>query len=722
MPEDHTGSVALKRLLAPFLLGFIALSIQVFFLREFSVYFFGNEFSFGICLGAWLFWVGMGSFLGYKVTTSSSLLPSSYLFLFLIIPLCFIALRCTRFFFGLHPGETTGFVSMLFTSLILCFFLCFPLGLLFVWNVRFFSGKIEYVYLLEAAGSVVGGITAYFLLVPFFSNWMGVTLSGIAVTGAVFFSFGEKKGGGLALVIAAFLIIFGSLDVSLEKAYWSPFSLSTTKDTIYGKLQIIETEGQISLYDNHLIVYSYPDLASAEESVHFALLQKPLAQKILLIGGGLGGSLEQILKYPLTEIDYVELDPGLIRLSRMYLPAKEIEALENPRVKVHYRDGRTYLQETEKYFDIIIVNLPDPVTLQLNRFYSLEFFRLAQEKMNPDGIFSFRVTSAENYISPERLKFLSSLNNTLKMVFPQVEVVPGGNNIFLGSSSKLSLDINILANRIREFDLNNTYVSPSILFSRLEPFRINSLKRNLASQTAPVINKDFIPVSYYFTFLLWSKQFRYFDATLLNFFLDKGKFWLLNFPLLVFSLLLIFWILRKKRTVYYLTPLTIMGLSSIVLEIIIILAFQVRFGYLYQRLALLFSAYMLGLFLGALSGKRAKGSGRKRLILLQLSFTILIGLMSFCLGSALNEPAYFMLLLVLGFLGGELFITANRLYLGQRKHYGLGYGLDLMGSFLGAVGASSLIIPLFGIPVVLGYIFLLNFLCLVFIFFGLQRK
>lgn len=722
MSEKYTGRVALRRLLAPFLLGFAALSIQIFFLREFSVYFFGNEFSFGICLGSWLFWVGIGSFFGHKFNVRPSFFPTAYLFLFLIIPMCFTALRCSRFLSGLHPGESAGFVSMLISSIILCFFLCLPLGLLFVWNVKFFSGKIEYVYLLEAAGSVAGGITVYFLLVPFFSNWVGVALTGILVTGMVFFSFGEKKKPSLFLITTVLLIIFGSFDFHLEKIYWKPFSLLTSKDTYYGKIQVIETDGQLSIYNNHLIAYSYPDPAAAEEAVHFALLQNPTANKILLIGGGLGGSLKQLLKYPFTKVDYVELDPELISLSKKYLPQKEIKSLESPRVKVHYQDGRAYLQKTEKNFDIIIVNLPDPVTLQLNRFYSLEFFQLVKNKMNPRGIFSIKVTSSENYLSPERLKFLSSLNSTLKMVFPQVKIVPGENNIFLASSGELSLDLNLLTKRIQEFALNNTYVSPFMLTSRLHPFKVDNLKTNISRQIDPVINKDFIPVSYYFTFIIWSKQYKIIDVNTLNFLLNKGKFWLLSFPLMLLSLLLIVWLLLKKRIAFYLTPITVMGFSSIILEIIIILAFQVRFGYLYQRLSLLFSAYMMGLFLGALSGKKAKRPGRLRLILIQTIFTFLISLILFSLEAGLNELTYFILLLFLGFLGGELFITANRLYLIQKKHYGLGYGLDLMGSFVGAVGASSLIIPLFGITQVLFYIFILNFLCLIFIFIGLKKE
>ena len=87
---------------------------------------------------------------------------------------------------------------------------------------------------------------------------------------------------------------------------------------------------------------------------------------------------------------------------------------------------------------MIILNLPEPSTARINRFYTLEFFQICRERLNREGIFAFRVESAENYISPAQQRFLNSMHATLKQVFPHVDVVPGATNIFLGSQAPLS--------------------------------------------------------------------------------------------------------------------------------------------------------------------------------------------------------------------------------------------------------------------------------------------
>jgi len=86
-----------------------------------------------------------------------------------------------------------------------------------------------------------------------------------------------------------------------------------------------------------------------------------------------------------------------------------------------------------------------------------------------------------------------------------------------------------------------------------------------------------------------------------------------------------------------------------------------------------------------------------------------------------SEVLFFLYLLALGFLGGDLFIVSNHLFLKEKKNYGLGYGLDLLGSFVGALAASSLLIPLVGLPHLLRYLFLLNSFCFLFLIGGWKK-
>lgn len=720
LQHSHSRNLGLTNFFPPFLLGFLALSFQIFLLREFSVHFYGNEITYGLILAAWLLWGGVGSILASKLKFNLSRLPQVYYLITFLFSLLLVGLRFSRFFLKILPGEITGLVPMVAFSLILSFFVSFPLGILFVFNVLFRKGNLSQVYLLESFGATLAGLTVYFLFIPFFSNWKGAALAGAFASLLIFFSFGRKKDVFHLVLVLIVLLSFSLLDLPTQKIYWKPFHLIQSIDSRYGKLQMIKTEEQLSLYNNNLLVYSHPDLATSEESVHFALLQNPQAKNVLLVGGGIGGGLRQVLKYPQVEVDYVELDPEITRLSERILPEEEKIFLKSKRVHTYYQDGRAFLKKVSKKYDIIVLNLPEPATAQINRFYTKEFFLEAREKLNEEGIFSFRVPSAENYISPELQNFLSSLYFTLKEVFPEVEIVPGDTNVFLASASLLSIESEFLSQKIKNLNLQNSFVSPHILFSRLNPLRIDLLKEKVRTGKK-TINLDLIPISYFYNSVLWSTLFKGIENRILSFFSELPFFWLLDFPLILFVSLLFFFWLRRKKTSFYLVPLTVMGFTTIVVEIIMIIAFQTFYGYLYGRIALLLTSFMAGLFLGALRGTRRKKFTFFQILSIQFGFLLLLFLFRLSLYIHPPEFSSFLFLLVLGFLGGDLFIVANHLFLKERKNYGLGYGLDLLGSFLGALAASSLLIPLVGLPLLLKYLLLLNSFCFLFLVGGTKR-
>lgn len=714
LPQPYPGNLGLTKFLPPFLLGFLATSFQILLLREFSAHFYGNELTFGIVLASWLLWGGLGSMVAPRMKlkmTNFSLMYSLIIFLF---PVSLVCIRFSRFVLHLLPGELTGMTSVLFTSLGLCFLISFPLGILFVFNVIRSAGRIAHVYILESLGAATAGLTVYGLLLPFASAWAAASLIGAVSALLVSFSTPKTRGWPYLVFLLVFLMSFGLLNGTSQKIYWRPFDLITSKDTRYGRLQVIKTQEQVSLYDNGFQVYSYPNRAAAEESVHFALLQNPDAKNSLLIGGGAGGSLEEMLKYPEIEVDYVELDPEIIHLSQRFSSTGQKKSLSDERVHLFFQDGRAFLQKARKKYEIIILNLPEPATAQVNRFYTKEFFLLAKEKLSPNGVFSFAVPSAENYIGQELQQFLSSLYVTLASVYPEVKVVPGDRSIFLASFHSLSIEADELVQRIEAYHLNNTYVSSSFLPSRLHPLRLKYLQDKLISAEKRT-NLDLAPVSFFFYSVLWSSQFKGLESKILSSFSRLSHFWLLDLPLLLFLILLFFFWIKKKKTCFFLIPLVVMGLTTIMTEIILLIWFQSLYGYLYGRIALLLTCFMLGLFLGSLVTSRIKAASFKHLILIQSGFLLLLFFFQLTLKARPPEFLAFLFLLFFGSFAGGLFIVSNWLYLKEKINYGIGYGLDLAGSFLGALATSALLIPLVGLPLLLRSLFLLNFFCFLFL-------
>jgi len=676
--------------------------------------------TFGFVLAAWLLWGGVGSISASKFRFNMKRFSRAYYAVIILFPLCLLGLRFSRFLLRLLPGEITGMIPMLVFSLALSLFVSFPLGILFVFNVYLVKGNVSQVYLLESLGASVSGLVVYLLLIPYFSNWHGVAIIGALTSLFIFFSLGGKKQKFSLVLTLLVLSGFSLFDFPSQKIYWKPFALLNSKDSPYGKLQVIKTKEQISLFSNSLLVYSYPNLSASEESVHFALLQNPEAKHALLIGGGAGGSLTQALKYPQLEVDYVELDPETIQLSLEFLPEEEKAILKNRRIHIFFEDGRAFLNKVAKKYDMIILNLPEPATAQVNRFYTKEFFLKVKEKLGEKGVFSFRIPSAENYISPELQQFLATLYFTLKQVFPVVEVVPGDTNVFLASLSALDIGFKQLSQKIEILNLHNAHVSPQLLFSRLHPLRINFLKEKIEGGEKK-INLDMAPISYFYNSVLWNTQFKGVETKILNFLSKLPSFWLLDFPLALFILLLLFFWLRRIKSTFFLVPLAVMGFTTIVSEIIVVISFQVLYGYVYGQIALLLTTFMAGLFFGALRSRKRKKTDFSKILFIQFGFLLVLFIFSFALKSHPSELFLFLFLFILGFLGGDLFVISNHLYLKEKRNYGLGYGLDLAGSFLGALAASSFLIPLVGLLKLLKYLFLLNSFCFLFLY-GRLRK
>lgn len=714
-------NVTLGQRVSPILLGFLAISFQIVLLREFSAFFYGNEITFGIVLGAWLLWGGLGSILGEKVTFTPRRLSLVFLSILFLFSLCLLCLRFSRFWLNILPGEMTGLFSMLFSALALTLLVSFPLGLLFVFNVRFLEGELAQTYFLESVGASLGGIITYFVFIPTLSNWQMTSIICALGLSLVFFFLKNEARKIFLVLLLAFFVVFFVFDLPSQRVFWKPFTLIESKDSRYGKLQAIQTEEQVSIYNNNVPMFSFPDLAASEESVHFAMCQNPEAQDILLIGGGVGGSLNQALKYPKASIAYVELDPEIIRFSLKHLPRSERIAFQNPRIQTHYRDGRAFLSQSIKKYDVIILNLPEPTTAQINRFYTREFFLIVRNRLTEKGVFSFRVPSAENYISPELQDFLSSLFYTLKGIFAHIVIVPGNTNLFLASDHPLSLEYEEIARTIEDLALGNTYIIPQLLIDRISPLRTRIL-RETVSKGKGKVNRDLAPVVYFYNSVLWSTQFGSREARFFSALSRLSPFWLLDVPLILCVLLLLALGLQKKKAVFYLTPLVVLGFTTIVTEILLIFSFQTFYGYLYQRIALLFAVFMIGLSAGSFYGKRKETVRFERILLIQSGFIVLLFVCLLLLSMPPPEILFFVILFCLGFLGGDLFILSNRLYIQDKQNYGMGYGLDLIGSFVGAVVVSSVIFPLVGLLPLLKYLILLNSFCLLFLFWGLKTK
>jgi spermidine synthase len=706
LPKSDPRALGLRFSPPAFLLGLLAASLQVFLLREFSAHFYGNELTFGLVLAGWLFWGGIGSLRASKNVQSGAGLSRLLEFVLLAAPAGFATLRFSRFILGVLPGEMTGLGPVFAFAFALTAALNYPLGRMFVSAVRL-AGSVAHAYFWESLGAAAGGGLTYLILIPYLSNWQAVACLGTAAAVAAMLVFGLRPfrtGLVIALLFYASMFVF---DTTSQRIIWTPYHLIATKDSLYGKVQVVRTAEQITFYDNGLKVSSSPDPAAAEEAVHFALLQDPGARRVLIVGGATGGILSQALKYPETVIDYIDLDPVVLKLAETTLAPLDLRAIHDPRVRLHFSDARLFLDRSSDLYDVIILDLPEPATAQVNRFYTREFFRTVRLRLSPGGIFSFRVPSAENYIGPDLQRFLAMMRATLRDAFSEVAVVPGETAVFLASTRALDISIEYLDRTLRQERVATVYMSPELLRARLHPLRLQALARSLDSG-AREMNTDAHPVSYYFNAVLWSTQFRGMDAAVLRFLGKIPRLALAGAPLLGLLFILCVAGLRPGRGLRPALPMAILGLTTMALEVATLIWFQTRYGNVYRQVALLLTMFMAGLAAGALAAIRQKTPRLAHLIAWQAGF---VGLIVIAIpGISLRPPVAlpFAFLFVLGYIGGNFFVVANTLFYEGASEAGLGYGWDLIGSFLAAVGLSAVFIPLVGLPVLCGSLLVLN--------------
>ncbi|HVP35835.1 MAG TPA: fused MFS/spermidine synthase [Terriglobales bacterium] len=738
------------------ILGFASILSQIILFRELLAVFYGNELCLGILLFVWLLWVGLGSRLGNVLSVSKSSFLRNLSFWYVLLAvfsfLTIIGIRYSRIVLNVLPGEIIGFVPMLiFTFIVLCP-PCLILGILFVlnstvWQIDIKSGlMVTKVYLWESLGAGVGGFLGSIILIPHLSNfsiqsWLFILLFLFSILLWMSFSSGKKRIFILVAVSAVLVFKIGKLDTYLESIslskLWRGQPVVRSVDSVYGNLVLLKNQEQISLYENGLLLFSYPDEFSSEEAVLYTLAEHPEPKRLLLIGGGVGGSLAQALKYPDLKIDYVELDPKIIQLGEDFLPESEVGALKNDRVRIIHKDGRLFVrQEAEKgkeKYDIIILNLPDPYNAQLNRFYTKEFFGLVKKLLSQNGIFSFRATSSENYLNQEQASYISSLYKTLSSEFKSLVVLPGSNNIFLACQEEnLTYDWKTISENLKKKNIQTTYLNEHFLSNRLSPERIEYLL-GIIQSTKGEINHDLKPISYFYNTILWSTQLKSFEKPV---FISLTKirpqwYFLIGSALSFFFLFLI---IRRKKFISGLSLYAIFlaGFSSIIFEVSIILIYQVFYGYVYSKIGIFLTLFMIGLFAGALFIDRQKTiTGMRNLSRLQLGQLILLAffllLISSFLSAGLNPEILELILggmiFFSGFIGGAIFTCANRLYLQvkQEKKAGTGYAVDLFGSALSSILISAIFIPLLGISSTLWLIFLLNFILFGFLHLSNSR-
>lgn len=680
-PIDSEGISDLRRTKTDlsanlFIIGFISSSVQLLLLKEIMNITGGYELIAGAFLCSWL----IGSAAGSRLAPNSPLSDLRKINLYFSFgPLISVALMSLLSRLFLKTGETPSFLAgILFTALVL-FPFCLISGFTFIklisagTSMNVIPGKS---FSVETAGGIVAGIVISVLSAGFLNTYQSLLLIiilGISYTILTFYltERTQKLIFKLAVLIASVLIIILSPDIFFRKLLLRGIKVTETNDTPYGNITKGEYQNEKSFYYNQRLLIYDNDAAESEEDIHYAMLQVDSPVNILLISGPIASRMQEISKYNVRKVVYVERDPALTKIEEeTYQQFSGILSIEN-------KDAFNYVNKTTEKFDAAIMLLPPPSSLSLNRFYTVNFFSAIKSKMNHSGVFSCSPGINPNYFNKESVNLYSSIFNSLKAVFKNVIPVSGNKLYFIASDKDLSTLICQLAvNK----NIRNIYVGPDYMSDDL----ITARSEEVASLIDHRIktNKSDHPIAcfYYQSFNL-SKN--------LN---EKIPAIVLMAALFALSLKTI----SKDDSIMYFSAFALAGY-----EIILLLVLQLTIGNMYQATGLIISGLMTGLAIG--SGMdilifNNRSAGKKTLML--IAIYVIIGISIKRIMTLDGQFIVAGLLILSGFfpaaITGSFFrqLTLPGITDSNSSHV---YSADLAGSAMGFIIFSGLSVPLLGI-------------------------
>ena len=687
-------------------MGATSLIMQIICLRQLLSTFSGNELIIGIALAVWLVLVAAGSFLGTKFTFKNAF-GISFLVVALSAQPSVMIIKIVRELAGFAPGEVIPLSITILWTVLSMTALCITIGIQFPLAVGYLKEKAPEVYGLEAAGAFGGGLVFTFLLagtVDSYSVASVITAINIGLSCYLL-----RKKNLLALLIIPLVFYVAGLTV-LSSYHYGGIEITERRESRYGEIAVFKKDNQFSVYSSEKYLFSYPDPQVEEMKAHMPMSIHPVSTHILIIGGS-PAVIREFLRYPVSRLDFVEIDSTLIDISKKILTVDDRSSLQDRRVRIVAMDARRFIKTLNlKHYDLIVLNMPEPSSASTNRFYTVEFFEEVKSVLHEKGILYLSLPTSSGYIGRRMQVANGSIFASLKKVFPHVEVSSEEYGIITASRHIIDTAPDGLIAGTAQSAAGSKYFRPYILRDAFDPLKINMVKGRL--NKIQTLNTDKRPVSYLYNLMLWSEIH---GGTWLNavFSLSEREIMIL-ISILFISVTALF---LKKRNIVPFTLFTT-GYVTIAFTLIVILAYQAHAGYIYEKIGLLTGTFMLGGALGAYGARRLK----KPLYWLRIYDLFLMVLMMSATALMNVEVMFYLLIFGAGTLGGGQFAAAAITLRGTGMSATAGklYAVDLAGSFLGSFLTALLTVPLIGMHKTI--LFLLIMKAASFIFLVRYRK
>ncbi len=318
--------------------------------------------------------------------------------------------------FGAYAGLGEGYVVVLGA---VCVVIGMLVGVEIPLLVRILERRgnvrvvVSHVLALDYVGALLGSVLFPLVLLPFLGLVRSAALFGllnlaVAVLALRVFRT-EVRGGGLRLIAALLGVVLvtvlwtgGAATSWLEDQLYEDTVLRS-EQTPYQRIVLTRWRDDLRLYlGGNLQFSSVDEYRYHEPLVHPAMSSVEDPARVLVLGGGDGLGVREVLRHPsVRSVDLVDLDPAITRMATQdsLLRALNEDALADPRVTIHNADALRFLERTDRRWDVVIMDLPDPNDDGLSRLYSVGAFRLALRRLNDGGALVTQATSP--FFAPE---------------------------------------------------------------------------------------------------------------------------------------------------------------------------------------------------------------------------------------------------------------------------------------------------------------------------------
>ena len=213
--------------------------------------------------------------------------------------------------------------------------------------------------------------------------------------------------------------------------FQSPFQAVEVHDTAaFGKLFRL---------DGHFMTSEKDEFFYHENLVHTTAIAHPAPAKALVVGGGDGGSAEELLKYTtMKSVTLVEIDLAVIDIARKYLDRVHRGVLNDPRLTLKLEDGLAFVRGATETFDLIVLDLTDPGGPS-EPLYTADFYRACAARLNPTGALTLHIASPVAH--PDRIRAaLANLRAAFAIVTPYLVSVPLYGGLWMMASASATLN------------------------------------------------------------------------------------------------------------------------------------------------------------------------------------------------------------------------------------------------------------------------------------------